>query len=104
MQKERAVQPHPKLKVTQSARRLGAQLFESLRRVTTRSFANNARPMAFPSQPTTPLTAVAMTAGKPSESKKPYRKSWGNKGMAFMQSMFEAYVKSQNKADEFFPG
>jgi hypothetical protein len=37
-------------------------------------------------------------AGKPSESKKPYKKSRGNKGMAFMQSMFKAYVKSQKKA------
>jgi hypothetical protein len=37
-------------------------------------------------------------AGKPSESKKPYKKSGGDKGMAFMQSMFEAYVKSQKKA------
>ncbi len=41
-----------------------------------------------------PLEAAA---GKPSESKKPYKKSGGNKGMAFMQSMFEAYVKSQKK-------
>ncbi len=37
-------------------------------------------------------------ADKPSESKKPFKKSGGNKGMAFMQSMFEAYVKSQKKA------
>jgi hypothetical protein len=37
-------------------------------------------------------------AGKPSEFKKPYKKSGGNKGMAFMPSMFEAYVKSQKKA------
>jgi hypothetical protein len=42
-----------------------------------------------------PLKAAA---GKPSESKKPYKKSGGNKGMAFMQSMFEAYVKIQKKA------
>jgi hypothetical protein len=42
-----------------------------------------------------PLQAAA---GKPSESKKPYKKAGGNKGMAFMQSMFEAYVKSQEKA------
>jgi hypothetical protein len=42
-----------------------------------------------------PLEAAA---GKPSESKKPYKKSGGNKGMAFMQSMFEAYAKSQKKA------
>jgi hypothetical protein len=42
-----------------------------------------------------PLKAVA---GKPSESKKPYKKSGGDKGMALMQSMFEAYVKSQKKA------
>jgi hypothetical protein len=37
-------------------------------------------------------------AGKPSESKKHYKKSGGNKGIAFMQSMFKAYVKSQKKA------
>jgi hypothetical protein len=42
-----------------------------------------------------PLKAAA---GKPSESKKPYKKFGGNKGMAFMQSMFEAYAKSQKKA------
>jgi hypothetical protein len=42
-----------------------------------------------------PLKAAA---GKPSEFKKPYKKSGGNKGMAFMQSMFEAYVKSQKNA------
>jgi hypothetical protein len=44
-----------------------------------------------------PLEAAA---GEPSESKKPYKKSVGDKGMAFMQSMFEAYVKSQKKAGE----
>ncbi len=38
-----------------------------------------------------PLEAAA---GKPSESKRPYKKSGGDKGMAFIQSMFEAYVKS----------
>jgi hypothetical protein len=42
-----------------------------------------------------PLEAAA---GKPFESKRPYKKSGGNKVMAFMQSMFEAYVKSQKKA------
>jgi hypothetical protein len=42
-----------------------------------------------------PLEAAA---DKPSESKKPYKKSESNKGMAFMQSMFEVYVKSQKKA------
>ncbi len=42
-----------------------------------------------------PLEAAA---GKPSESKKPYKNSGGNNGMDFMQSMFEAYVKSQTKA------
>ncbi len=44
-----------------------------------------------------PLEAAA---GKPSESKKPYKKSGGDKGMAFMQSIFEAYVKSQKKASK----
>jgi hypothetical protein len=42
-----------------------------------------------------PLEAAA---GKPTEAKKPYKKSGGDKGMAFMQSMFKAYVKSQKKA------
>jgi hypothetical protein len=37
-------------------------------------------------------------AGKPYESKKPYKKSGGNKGVAFMQSMLKAYVKSHKKA------
>jgi hypothetical protein len=44
-----------------------------------------------------PLEAAA---GKSSDSKKPYKKSGGNKGMAFMQSMLEAYVKSQKKANK----
>jgi hypothetical protein len=42
-----------------------------------------------------PLEAAA---GKPSESMKPYKNSGGNMDMAFMQSMFEANVKSQKKA------
>jgi hypothetical protein len=42
-----------------------------------------------------PLEAAA---GKPAESKKPYKKFGSNKSMAFMQSMVEAYAKSQNKA------
>jgi hypothetical protein len=41
-----------------------------------------------------------VATGKPSESKKFYRKSGGDKGMAFMQSMFKAYVKSQKKASK----
>jgi hypothetical protein len=42
-----------------------------------------------------PLKAAA---GKPSESMKPYKKSGGDNGMAFMQPMFEDFVKSQKKA------
>jgi hypothetical protein len=42
-----------------------------------------------------PLKAAA---GKPSELKKPFKKSGGNKGMAFMQTIFEAYEKIQKKA------
>ncbi len=41
-----------------------------------------------------PLEAAA---GKPAETKKPYKKFGGDKNMAFMQSMFEAYAKSQKK-------
>jgi hypothetical protein len=35
--------------------------------------------------------------GKPSESKKPFKKSGGNKGTAFMQTMFVAYAKARRK-------
>ncbi len=38
-----------------------------------------------------------MAAGKPSESKEPYKKFGGNTGMAFMKSMIKAYAKSQKK-------
>jgi hypothetical protein len=38
---------------------------------------------------------LEVAAGKPSESKKLYKKTGGNKGMAFMQSMFEVYLKIQ---------
>jgi hypothetical protein len=40
-----------------------------------------------------PLEAAA--AGKPNESKKPYKKFGGDKSMASMQTMFEAYVKAK---------
>ncbi len=43
---------------------------------------------------------LEIAEGKPSETKKPYKKSGGNDGMAFMQSMFEAYANSQNKASK----
>jgi hypothetical protein len=39
-----------------------------------------------------PLKAAA---GKPAESKKSHKKFGGNKSMAFMQTMFKAYVKVQ---------
>jgi hypothetical protein len=39
-----------------------------------------------------PLEAAA---GKPSESKKPHKRFGGNKSMAFMQTMFKAYVKAK---------
>ncbi len=34
-------------------------------------------------------------AGKPAESKKPYKKFGGNKGMAFTQTILRAYVKAK---------
>jgi hypothetical protein len=36
-------------------------------------------------------------AGKPSESKKPYKKFRGNKGMAFMQTMFGLMRRARRK-------
>jgi hypothetical protein len=38
---------------------------------------------------------LAASAGKAAESKKPHKKFEGNKSMAFMQAMFEAYVKAK---------
>jgi hypothetical protein len=82
-------------------------MVESLRRVAVRSSAKVTKPTAVPSRPTTPWTAhcydsngkpIKVAAAKPSETKKPYKKSGGNKDMAFMQSMFEAYAESQKKA------
>jgi hypothetical protein len=43
-----------------------------------------------------PLKAAA---GKSAESKKSYKKFGGNKSMAFMQSMFEAYVKAKKTGE-----
>jgi hypothetical protein len=45
-----------------------------------------------------PLEAAA---GKPSESKKPYKKCGGNKSTAFMHSMIKAYAISQKKVGKF---
>ncbi len=42
--------------------------------------------------------ALEAVAAKLAESKKPYKKFGGDKIMAFMQSMFKAYVRSQKKA------
>ncbi len=45
-----------------------------------------------------PLEAAA---GKPSESKKPYKKSGGDKGMAFMQSMLKAGKSKKRKKRDY---
>jgi hypothetical protein len=72
-------------------------------------FSNGARPTAAPVTTHNTLDCchydsigkpLKAAAGKPSESKKPYKKSGGDKGMAFMQSMFEAYVESHKKASK----
>jgi hypothetical protein len=61
--------------------------FQTLNTLDCRRYDSNSKPLE-------------AAAGKPSESKKPYKKSGGNKSMAFMQSMFEACVKSQKKASK----
>ncbi len=100
------VQPQPKPRVTLSAKRPGDRLVESLKRVAVRSSASNARPMAVLSQRITPWTVVAMTATasplrlqqlSPLSPRSPPKKFGGDKNMAFMQSMFKAYAKSQKK-------
>jgi hypothetical protein len=61
-QKGRVVQPHPKPRVTLSAKRPGGRLVESLRRVAVSSFASNARLTAVLLRCITPWNAIAMTA------------------------------------------
>jgi hypothetical protein len=104
-QRVRLVQPGPKPRVTQSARRLGARLVVP-KKGCNEKFSQHCKAHGGPYQTHNtfdchcydsngkPLKAAA---GKPSESKKTYKKFGGNKGMAFMQTMFEAYVKSQKK-------
>ncbi len=93
-----------KPRVIQSARLLGAQLVESLRRVTVRSFASIVRPTVVPTRHTTPWTAITMTAVvSPSRQQQvsslsPRRPTGGKLSMAFMQHMFEAYTKANKKA------
>ncbi len=60
--KLRVVQPQLRPKGTLSAKRQGDPLVESPRRVTVRSFASDARPMAVLLRRITPWTVVAMTA------------------------------------------
>jgi hypothetical protein len=105
-QRVRLLQPGLKPRVIQSKRGLGAQLVQSLIRIAVRGFASVAKPMAVPTRPTTPWTAVAMTAMvSPSRQQQesllsPRRptRSLGAISMAFMQAMFEAYAKAKKKA------
>ncbi len=86
-------------------RHLGARLVESLRRVAVRSFASVARPTVVPTRPTTPWTAVAMTAmvspSRQQQVSPPSPRAGGDKGMAFIKTKFKAYTKSQKKAGKF---
>jgi hypothetical protein len=41
------------------------------------------------------MPSLKAVAGKLAESKKSHKKFGGDKSMAFMQTMFEAYVKAQ---------
>jgi hypothetical protein len=92
-QKERAVQPHPKPRVTQSARRLGARLVESLRGIAMRMFCQSCKAHGNSLQIHNTLDfccydsngkPLVAAAGKPSESKKPYKKSGGGKGIVLV--------------------
>jgi hypothetical protein len=42
---------------------------------------------------------LGVATGKPSESKKPYKRFGGNKSMAFMQIMFKAHAKAMREYD-----
>jgi hypothetical protein len=105
-QKERAVQPHLSPRETQRARQPGPTGRVPKKRCTEK-FCQRCKAHGGPFTTHNTLDChrygsngkpLKATAGKPSESKKPYKKSGGKKSMAFMQSMFEAYVKSQEKA------
>ncbi len=105
-QKERAVQPHQQAKGNPKRKASGGPtgrvpkkgcsekfcqrckahggLFITHNTLDCRRYDSNGKPLE-------------AAAGKPSESKKPYKKSGGNKGMAFIQSMFKVYVKTRRK-------
>ncbi len=106
-QKERAVQPHPKAKGNPKCKASGGPTGRVPKKGCSEKFCQPCKAHGRPFTTHNTLDCrcydsngmpLEAAAGKPSESKKPYKKSGGNKGMAFMQSMFEAYVKSQKKA------
>jgi hypothetical protein len=61
-EKGKASTAQPKAKSNPKRRHLGARLVESLKRAAVRSFASIAKPTVVPTRPTTPWTAIAMTA------------------------------------------
>ncbi len=60
--KVKATPARPDAKSNPKRKCLGARLIESQKRVAVRSFASLAKPTAVPTRPTTPWTAVSMTA------------------------------------------
>ncbi len=105
--RQRAVQPQPKPRVTLSAKHPGDPLVESLRRNAVRNFCQQCKAHGGPFTTHNTLHCrcydsngkpLEAAASKPTESKKSYKKFGGDKNMAFMQSMFEAYVEIQKKA------
>ncbi len=98
-QRVRAVQPNPKPRVPWSTRPTG----QVPKKGCSEKFCQRCKAHSGPYQTHNTLDCrcydsngkpLEAAAGKPSESKKPYRKSGGNKSTAFMQSMFKAYAKS----------
>jgi hypothetical protein len=83
-------------------------MIEALRMLAVRSFTSFAKPIVAPTRPTTPWTAVAMTAMvspllqqhvSPLSPRSPFKKLGGDKSMTFMKTMFKAYFKAK-KAGE----
>ncbi len=106
----KAAKARPEAKSIPSKGHLGAQLVKSLRRVTVRSFFQHCKAHGSPYQTHNTLDCrrydsngnpLEAAAGNPAEFMKPYKKFGGNRSMAFMQTMFKAYVKANNKAGKF---
>ncbi len=102
--KGKATPDHPDTKSSPKRKASGGSSEQVPKKAHSEKFCQHCKAYGGPYQTQNPLDChcydsnskpLAAAAGKPSESKKPHKKFWGNKSIAFMQTMFEAYVKAK---------